>query len=50
VEDAEYFQDNFRLNETKLTLTLGIRYEIYAPPWTRIMFAHTGLKPDASGA
>jgi hypothetical protein len=28
---AEYFQDNFRLND-KLTLNLGIRYEIYAPP------------------
>jgi outer membrane receptor protein involved in Fe transport len=28
---AEYFQDTFRLND-KLTLNLGIRYEIYAPP------------------
>jgi hypothetical protein len=28
---AEYFQDNYRLND-KLTLNLGVRYEIYAPP------------------
>jgi len=28
---AEYFQDNWRLTN-KLTLNLGIRYEIYAPP------------------
>jgi len=28
---AEYFQDNYRVND-KLTLNLGIRYEIYAPP------------------
>ncbi len=28
---AEYFQDNYRMND-KLTLNLGIRYEIYAPP------------------
>ncbi|MDE1176694.1 MAG: carboxypeptidase regulatory-like domain-containing protein [Edaphobacter sp.] len=28
---AEYFQDNFRMND-RLTLNLGIRYEIYAPP------------------
>jgi len=28
---AEYFQDNWRMND-KLTLNLGIRYEIYAPP------------------
>lgn len=28
---AEYFQDNWRLND-KLTLNLGARYEIYAPP------------------
>jgi len=37
---AEYFQDNFRLND-KLTLNLGIRYEIYAPPVdTNQCFAH----------
>ena len=28
---AEYAQDNWRLND-KLTLNLGLRYEIYAPP------------------
>ena len=28
---AEYFQDNWRLTD-KLTLNLGARYEIYAPP------------------
>jgi hypothetical protein len=28
---AEYFQDNWRLSD-KLTLNLGVRYEIYAPP------------------
>jgi outer membrane receptor protein involved in Fe transport len=28
---AEYFQDNWRLND-RLTLNLGARYEIYAPP------------------
>jgi hypothetical protein len=28
---AEYFQDNWRLND-RLTLNLGVRYELYAPP------------------
>jgi hypothetical protein len=28
---AEYFQDNWRLTD-RLTLNLGLRYEIYAPP------------------
>ena len=28
---AEYLQDNYRMND-KLTLNLGLRYEIYAPP------------------
>ena len=28
---AEYFQDNWRMND-RLTLNLGVRYEIYAPP------------------
>lgn len=28
---AEYFQDNWRLND-RTTLNLGLRYEIYAPP------------------
>jgi hypothetical protein len=28
---AEYFQDNWRFND-RLTLNLGVRYEIYAPP------------------
>jgi len=47
---AEYFQDNFRLND-KLTLNLGIRYEIYAPPVDNEQcFAHAGLQPDAPGA
>lgn len=29
---AEYFQDNWRATD-KLTLNLGVRYEIYAPPY-----------------